>query len=167
MIPPILHPDSHLLQLTWTAPISEGAYSVFAELYHDGKLQGIGHAPLQVAGGRITGFSVPDSALPGQEAPFQVTFENRRGTTFEGTAHVSIYGTAGLVATLEVPIGAEPSSQAMTELVWGTSGMEAGTYTAAAEVVEVGEGASYGVLQDSFDLRHAIFLPLVLRSYAP
>jgi hypothetical protein len=164
LIPPVLHPDSHPLQLTWTAPISEGAYSLYAELYHDGELQGIGYAGLQVAGGRITEFSVPDSALPGQEAPFQVTFENRRGTPFEGSARVSIYDSMGLVAILEAPLFAEPGAPTATELFWDTSGREAGTYTAAAEVVEVGEGATYGVLQDSFDLRHTVFLPLVMRN---
>jgi hypothetical protein len=151
----------HLLQTEWLAPDAEGAYSLFLKLWHAGTLQVIGHRRLQVSGRRITRLDVPDDLSPGQQADFAVTFANRRGTPFEGQVTLSIYDATGvLVAMLEAPIEVGAQAEGTVSLFLDTSGKPVGRYTVAAQVT--GENAVYGPLQDSFDLWHAVFLPLIL-----
>ena len=104
--------EQYSLGLSWTAPITEGAYSLFLELWYNGDEQVIGHQTLSASGGRITDLSVPDSVPPGQEASFEVTFANRRGETFEGQVTLSIYDAEGtFVTTLDAPISVGAQSE--------------------------------------------------------
>lgn len=158
--------EEHQLELGWTAPITDGAYSLWLELWHAGEQQVIGQQWLSVSGGRITDLAVPDGAPPGEEATFEVTFANRRGEAFEGQVTLSIYTAEGTpVMMLDAPISVGGQSEGTVELVWNTEGMPVGTYTAAATVTDDAESVTYGVVQKGFSLRHWVFLPLVMRAY--
>lgn len=161
--------EGHLLELEGTAPVDEGAYSLFLALWREGELQTIGHASLHVSGGRIAELDVPQSVLPGQAVPVTATFLNRRSTSFEGEASLVIYDAAGVPVTAfdPLPLAVEPEGEALAEWVWeGNQGATVGTYVAAVEVSDASGDATYGVVQESFELRHGVFLPLVLRSYS-
>jgi len=160
--------EPFLLELGWTAPLTEGAYSLFLDLWQAGNQQAVGWQMVNVTGGRITSLTVPQGLQPGQEAAFAVTFANRRPTPFEGQVALSIYDAGGaLVTTLSAPMFVGAGGQATADLFWDTAGTPAGGYVAAATVTGVGESVTYGVVQESFSLQGPqgrVFLPLVLRS---
>jgi hypothetical protein len=157
------------LEVGWTAPLTEGAYSLFLDVWQAGTQQAVGWQMLNVTGGRITSLTVPQGLQVGQEAAFAVSFANRRPTPFEGQVTLSIYDARGaLVTTLSAPISVGAGEQATADLFWGTAGTPAGGYVAAATVTGVGESVTYGVVQESFSLQgpqQRVFLPLVLRSF--
>ncbi len=156
--------EQYPLELGWTAPFTEGAYSLLLELYHAGAQQVFGHQTLAVSGGRITALTAPTGALSGQEATFEVTFANRRGDPFEGQVALSIYdGEGAFVTTLDAPLSTGAESEETVRLTWDTEGEPAGSYTALAEVTDAAESVTYGPAQESFDLRHAVYLPLILK----
>jgi len=156
--------EPYSLEVEWTAPPSEGAYSLIMELYHGEESQVIGYQTINVAGGRITHLSVPDHAvLPGQELDFQVTFMNRHSDPFEGTVTLSIYDAEGVfVKTLNENISVNPHDETMLEIPWDTRGMVPGTYMVTAKVTDSSETVSYGILQENFVLDQPFYLPLVI-----
>jgi len=165
--PPEIPPGGEPYQgsLGWTAPITEGAYSLLLEIYYDGDLQAVGHQMLSVSGGRITELAVPEDALAGEEVTFGVIFANKGDTSFEGQATVSIYTAAGaLMTTLDAPVSVDAGGETTVELAWHTGGAPPGPYMAAARVTALSGSATYGVIQEGFDLRNAVFLPLALKS---
>ena len=156
------------LEVGWTAPLTEGAYNLFLDLWQAGSQQAVGWQMVNVTGGRITDLTVPQGLKVGQGAAFAVGFANRRPTPFEGQVMLSIYGAGGaLVTTLSAPISVGAGEQATVNLFWDTAGMPAGQYVAAATVTGAGESVTYGVVQESFSLQgqqQRVFLPLVLRN---
>jgi len=158
--------EPYPLEIAWVAPSAEGAYSLFLELYHEGRRQAVSSQALRVAGGRITGLTVPEHARPGQEVTFGVTFANRRVEAFEGQVTLAIYRADGVFVTaLAGPISVGPQGETTVELLWETTGMPSGGYAAAARVVDTTETLTYGVVQENFNLEHAVFLPLAMRGH--
>lgn len=158
--------EQHQVQLGWTAPMAEGAYSLFLELWNEQGQQATGRQMLSVSGGRITNLAVPETIQPGEEAIFEVAFANRRGETFNGQATLFIYTAEGvLVTTLDAAISVGAGSEGTAELVWSTEGVPLGLYSAVVEVKDSEENIPYGAIPKSFSLQHEIFLPLIARGY--
>lgn len=147
----------------WVAPLTEGSYNLYLELWHAGSLQVIGRQTLSVTGGRITAFEVPDQPFPGQVVELTVGFSNQRDTQFDGKVTVSIYSIDGeLVETLESSISLPAYNEVMLGFDWDTAGLSPGAYSLTAMVNDMVETVTYGPLQKSINLAYqTVYLPVV------
>jgi hypothetical protein len=147
----------------WVAPLTEGSYNLYLEIWHAGSLQVIGRQTLGVAGGRITAFEVPDQPFPGQVVELMVGFSNQRDTLFDGKVIVWIYSIDGeLVEALETSISLPAYNEGKVGFVWDTAGLPPGAYSLTVRVNDNAGTVTYGPRQENINLAYqTVYLPVV------
>lgn len=154
---------SQNVTLGWQGNLEGSTYWLRLLVWQDGAVVTGAGREVQLTSGELRDLTVPDTAAPGQDSTFQVTFANLGESSAVAAATLLVSdGNGTPVAFLEPQMASVAANGSHTFTFTWTPTL-AGDYTASA-VVSAGS-EEYGPLTKAFEVRgYSIFLPLVLRN---
>jgi len=154
---------SHTLAFSSGGGLDEGDYAVRLTLQQGQEVVADAGASFGVSSGGIVDFGGPDLVLPGEEAAFDLRFDNDRPEAVEAVAAVSIYDERGEpVDHLPPQLLAVGSGGEASATFTSTAEFTGGTYW--AEAIAVIGGTTYGPMVHAFSVERCVYLPVVLKS---
>ena len=159
--------SSYDLPVVWSSALPHGTYTAVLYLYNEGVLISGMQDDFRVLSGRISNFSAPENALPGQYNDVSLSFENYLDTPVNVIAEIMIYAEGIEISKLlqqELPVGAH--SEGTINWFWNPSGLGDGVYTLKPVVSVLSDYYHTSQREVEIDL-NTIYLPLVMHNWNP
>jgi CSLREA domain-containing protein len=152
---------------TSAAPTEEGSYQVWLEVWQNGSVIAQASEFIQVVAVEISAFAGPEALIPGDTGAFTLTLDNHTAGNLVISPTLMIFTALGReVVTLSAPTQTiTGQTQIQVAFSWDSSGTTPGSYQAVAQTIFGTHTPRRAIWP--FEMRYAIYLPLVTKGLGP